>query len=219
MKRLPQDGVQNRGRCLPDLFARCRPWLEAGPARARGAISAPSLESCHHPLHHLEPQPSWAIMYRSRCWPGSRSDYDHLIGVNLTTPDILHLTEAVARRCAAAPGNPCRRPDEHVLTALALGANGFLSSEAAIAPQLCQSDVITHYCGEQVTGGAQGLFRVDGADGRGHQPMPGASVRRVKAAMVAARPRRHLSAWPLFADRGCRADGAGQAIALGRRAS
>ena len=38
-------------------------------------------------------------------------EYDHLIGVNLTTPDIMHLTEAVARSFASAAGDPCRRPD------------------------------------------------------------------------------------------------------------
>jgi 4-hydroxy-tetrahydrodipicolinate synthase len=106
-------------------------------------------------------------------------EYDHLIGVNLTTPDILHLTEAVARlrpRLEIHVGGPM-----HAITALAMGANGYLSSEAAIAPQLCQ-DVINHFAAGRLeesfkayTGVMELMLAVTS--------MPGASVRRVKAAM------------------------------------
>jgi 4-hydroxy-tetrahydrodipicolinate synthase len=106
-------------------------------------------------------------------------EYDHLVGVNLTTPDILHLTEAVETLCPRLEihvGGPM-----HTLTALALGANGFLSSEAAIAPQLC-SDVISHYA----AGRLEDAFKAYSALMAlmvAVTTMPGASVRRVKAAM------------------------------------
>ncbi len=106
-------------------------------------------------------------------------EYDHLIGVNLTTPDILHLTEAVARlrpRLEIHVGGPM-----HTITGLALGANGYLSSEAAIAPQLVQ-DVINHYA----AGRYEDAFKAYSAVMAlmwAVSTMPGASVRRVKAAM------------------------------------
>jgi 4-hydroxy-tetrahydrodipicolinate synthase len=68
--------------------------------------------------------------------------FDHVVGVNSSHADLAYLTAIVA-----AVGD---NVDVHVggplqaLTALALGANGFLSSEANLAPHLCQS-VITAY--------------------------------------------------------------------------
>jgi 4-hydroxy-tetrahydrodipicolinate synthase len=106
-------------------------------------------------------------------------DYDHLIGVNLTTPDILHLTEAVARlrpRLEIHVGGPM-----HAITALAMGANGYLSSEAAIAPKLCQ-DVISHFAARRLAEAHKAYHGVM-ALMLAVSTMPGASVRRVKAAM------------------------------------
>ena len=106
-------------------------------------------------------------------------EYDHLIGVNLTTPDILHLTEAVARLCPRLEihvGGPM-----HAITALAMGANGYLSSEAAIAPKLCQ-DVISHFAAGRLEESFKAYHAVM-ALMLGVSTMPGASVRRVKAAM------------------------------------
>jgi 4-hydroxy-tetrahydrodipicolinate synthase len=106
-------------------------------------------------------------------------EYDHLIGVNLTTPDIMHLTEAVARlrpRLEIHVGGPM-----HAITALAMGANGYLSSEAAVAPKLCQ-DVISHFAAgryEEAFKAYHGVMALM----VGVSTMPGASVRRVKAAM------------------------------------
>ena len=106
-------------------------------------------------------------------------DYDNLIGVNLTTPDILHLTEAIERlrpRLEIHVGGPM-----HALTGLALGGNGYLSSEANMTPQLCQS-VITHYAAgrkdeaEKAFAGVMGLMVALMA-------LPGASVRRVKGTL------------------------------------
>ncbi len=106
-------------------------------------------------------------------------EYDHLIGVNLTTPDIMHLTEAVAKlrpRPEIHVGGPM-----HAITAMAMGANGFLSSEAAIAPRLCQ-DVIDHFAAARY-GDAFKAYHALMALMTGVSTMPGASVRRVKAAM------------------------------------
>lgn len=61
--------------------------------------------------------------------------HDHVVGINLTSPDIAYLAEvmdAVAGRVDVHVGGPM-----HALTALALGAQGFLSSEGNIAPRLC----------------------------------------------------------------------------------
>jgi 4-hydroxy-tetrahydrodipicolinate synthase len=106
-------------------------------------------------------------------------EYDHLVGVNLTTPDIMHLTEAVARlrpRLEIHVGGPM-----HAITAMAMGANGFLSSEAAIAPRLCQ-DVIDHFAAGRYEDSFRAYHAVM-ALMTGVSTMPGASVRRVKAAM------------------------------------
>lgn len=65
------------------------------------------------------------------------ADYPHLIGINCTNPDLKYLTRVleVAKD----------RADVHVgggmqaLTVLAMGGQGFLSSEANLAPELCQA--------------------------------------------------------------------------------
>lgn len=104
------------------------------------------------------------------------NDYDNLIGVNLTTPDLLHLTEAIARlrpRLEIHVGGPM-----NTLTALALGANGFLSSESALAPKLCQS-VIDHWA----AGRLEKSFEAYGSVMAlmvALNSVPGASVRRLK---------------------------------------
>jgi 4-hydroxy-tetrahydrodipicolinate synthase len=61
--------------------------------------------------------------------------YDHVVGINLTSPDIAYLAEvleAVAGGVDLHVGGPM-----HALTALALGARGYLSSEGNVAPRLC----------------------------------------------------------------------------------
>ena len=107
------------------------------------------------------------------------NDYDKLIGVNLTTPDYLHLTEALARltpRLEIHCGGPM-----NTLTVLALGGHGFLSSEASLIPKLCQS-VITHWSegrlekAHEAYGTVMALMVALGS-------VPGASVRRLKGAM------------------------------------
>jgi 4-hydroxy-tetrahydrodipicolinate synthase len=109
------------------------------------------------------------------------NDYDNLIGINLTTSDMLHLTEALARlrpRLEIHVGGVM-----NMITTLALGGNGYLSSEANLAPNLCGS-AITHWASgrlsesfkafEAIMALMVALYSVPGA---------GASVRRLKAAM------------------------------------
>lgn len=117
------------------------------------------------------------------------NEYDNLIGINLTTPDYLHLTEAIARlrpRLEIHVGGPM-----NTLTALALGANGYLSSEAAIAPKLCRS-VIAHW----EEGRLEDAFKAYGnvmAIMVGLNSIPGASVRRLKGAQrLLGRPGSYL---------------------------
>ncbi len=63
--------------------------------------------------------------------------YDHVVGVNCTHPDLGYLDDviaAVGHRVPVHVGGP-----RDGLAALALGAQGFLSSEANVAPRLCAS--------------------------------------------------------------------------------
>jgi 4-hydroxy-tetrahydrodipicolinate synthase len=69
-------------------------------------------------------------------------EFDHVIGVNVTSSDIAYLIDlldALDERVAVHVGGPV-----FALSALAVGASGYLSSEANIAPKLCQS-LIDHY--------------------------------------------------------------------------
>ena len=68
--------------------------------------------------------------------------YPHVIGINVTNPDIRYLIgllEAVGQRVETHVGGPMQG-----LTALAVGATGYLSSEANVAPKLAMS-VIEHW--------------------------------------------------------------------------
>jgi 4-hydroxy-tetrahydrodipicolinate synthase len=76
-------------------------------------------------------------------------DYDHVIGVNCTSPDqtyLLRVLEAVDGRVDVHVGGPM-----HALTCLALGGQGFLSSDANLAPHLCAS-VIERYSAGDLAG-------------------------------------------------------------------
>jgi 4-hydroxy-tetrahydrodipicolinate synthase len=68
--------------------------------------------------------------------------HQNIIGINVTNPDVTYLTRVVDRlggRIEVHVGGPMQ-----ALTALALGATGYLSSEANVAPRLCRS-VIDHW--------------------------------------------------------------------------
>ena len=66
----------------------------------------------------------------------------------------------------------------NTLTALALGANGFLSSESALAPALCQS-VINHWKAGELTQAFEAYGSIM-ALMNALNTVPGASVRRLK---------------------------------------
>lgn len=70
------------------------------------------------------------------------NDYPHIVGINLSTPDItqlVRLLDGVGERVEIHVGGPMQAID-----ALILGANGFLSSEGNLVPKLCQS-IVEHF--------------------------------------------------------------------------
>ena len=71
--------------------------------------------------------------------------YDQVIGLNLTSGDIGYLAsavDAIGGRVDIHVGGPM-----HALTALALGAQGYLSSEGNLVPRLCVSVIDAHRAG------------------------------------------------------------------------
>jgi 4-hydroxy-tetrahydrodipicolinate synthase len=75
-------------------------------------------------------------------------DYPHIAGINVTSPDLAYVTrvvQLVAGRADVHVGGPMQ-----ALSALALGAQGFLCSEGIIVPRLVAS-VIEHYRNGQMT--------------------------------------------------------------------
>jgi 4-hydroxy-tetrahydrodipicolinate synthase len=65
--------------------------------------------------------------------------FPHIVGLNITTPDLGYLASVIdmsAGRCEVHVGGPMQ-----ALTAMALGATGYLSSEANLAPKLARSIV------------------------------------------------------------------------------
>jgi 4-hydroxy-tetrahydrodipicolinate synthase len=72
--------------------------------------------------------------------------FDHVVGVNSSHADLAYLAaivDAVGDKVDVHVGGPLQ-----ALTALALGASGFLSSEANLAPHLCQSVVTAYEAGD-----------------------------------------------------------------------
>ena len=73
-------------------------------------------------------------------------EYDSIIGINATNQDVMYLIDVIA----AVDG----RADVHVggpmqaTIALALGAQGFLSSDGNLAPKLCVSLIDKHVAGD-----------------------------------------------------------------------
>ena len=64
-------------------------------------------------------------------------DYDSIVGVNCTNNDLTYLVDVLGAVCGRADvhvGGPM-----HALSCLALGGDGYLSSEGNLAPRLCVS--------------------------------------------------------------------------------
>ena len=75
--------------------------------------------------------------------------FDHVIGVNCSHADLSYLAQlvdAVGERVDVHVGGPAQ-----TLSALSLGAHGFLSSEGNLAPQLCTS-VLQRYTAGDLAG-------------------------------------------------------------------
>jgi 4-hydroxy-tetrahydrodipicolinate synthase len=115
--------------------------------------------------------------------------YDHIVGLNVTSPDVGYLSrvvDAVGDRVEIHVGGPMQG-----LTALSLGATGFLTSEANLAPKLCRS-VIDRWVAGDLAGAADafglllrlftGLSSVGGVSGTkaalGVLGLPGGVPRR-----------------------------------------
>jgi 4-hydroxy-tetrahydrodipicolinate synthase len=159
--------------------------LDLGPdARSNGAtieqyfravIEAsriPCVVSSHHAIGYLlEPEIMRVLA----------SDYEHLIGFNVTSPDLryhVRVLDALDGRAEVHVGGPM-----HALSALALGANGYLSAEANYAPRLCQSLVARTHEGDHAA--AQSAYARILALSASRTDVHGMSVRHVKAAMTA----------------------------------
>ncbi|MBV8084623.1 MAG: dihydrodipicolinate synthase family protein [Chloroflexi bacterium] len=72
--------------------------------------------------------------------------YPQVIGVNLTSADVTYLQrmlDALPERIDLHVGGPM-----HTMTALAMGANGYLATEGNLAPKLCQSVVELYAAGD-----------------------------------------------------------------------
>ena len=83
--------------------------------------------------------------------------FPHLVGLNCTNPDITYLVrllEIVDGRADVHVGGPMQ-----ALTCLALGGQGYLSSEGNLAPALCV-EVVERWAAADLTGSAAAFARV-----------------------------------------------------------
>jgi 4-hydroxy-tetrahydrodipicolinate synthase len=106
------------------------------------SIDVPAVLSTHFSVGYLLP---------ITLIKGLTEKFDHVVGVNVTSSDIgylIDLLDTVDERVDIHVGGPV-----FALSALAVGANGYLSSEGNIAPKLCQS-LIDHF----VAGNPQLVF-------------------------------------------------------------
>ncbi|HMC41053.1 MAG TPA: dihydrodipicolinate synthase family protein [Acidimicrobiales bacterium] len=103
--------------------------------------------------------------------------YEHLIGVNFSHQDMAYLADvidAVGDRLEIHVGGP-----HHALTAWALGATGFLTSEANLIPKTCSQMVTAYAHGDAAT-----LFRSFGSVFRLSTALYGAGgIRATKAVL------------------------------------
>jgi 4-hydroxy-tetrahydrodipicolinate synthase len=101
------------------------------------AVSCPVVLSSHQAMGYaLPPDLVGRLIER----------YDRIVGINFTNPDVtelIRMLRAVAGRIELHVGGPMQ-----AVTALALGATGYLSSEGNLAPRLCTSVVEHHRRGE-----------------------------------------------------------------------
>jgi 4-hydroxy-tetrahydrodipicolinate synthase len=106
------------------------------------------------------------------------ADYPHIIGINASTNDLgylTRLTQLVDNRVDVHVGGPM-----HALAGFALGAQGFLSTEGAIAPKLCASVIEGYARGDQAAtfDAYRRLMQLSSVN-----MWPGGSVRFIKTAL------------------------------------
>ncbi len=107
-----------------------RPEIQAYFDDILSAIDVPSVLSTHQSVGYAVPVEMLA---------GFVEKYPHVIGINVTNQDLGYVADvidAVGHRVDVHVGGPAQ-----ALTAWSLGATGFLSSEANLAPQLCMAVV------------------------------------------------------------------------------
>ena len=110
-----------------------RPEIQAYFDDVLSAIETPSIVSSHQSVGYPIPVEMLA---------GFVDRYEHVIAINVTNQDLGYLADvidAVNGRVDVHVGGPAQ-----ALTAWSLGATGFLSSEANLAPELCM-EVVTAY--------------------------------------------------------------------------
>lgn len=101
------------------------------------AISVPCAISTHTSVGYVLPIPL-LVQLSER--------FDHVIGVNCSVPDITYVVElvdALDERLEIHVGGPMQAVD-----AMSLGASGYLSSDANLAPRLCMSVVESFGAGD-----------------------------------------------------------------------
>jgi 4-hydroxy-tetrahydrodipicolinate synthase len=104
-----------------------------------GAVTVPVVLSSHQAMGYAIPP---------ECVQSLIDDYPNLIGINFTHADVgalVQMLDAVDGRIDLHVGGPMQ-----ALTALALGAQGFLSSEGNLAPRLCVGVIEAHERGDLV---------------------------------------------------------------------
>lgn len=134
-------------------------------------MSIPAVLSTHFMLGYVIPVDLLARLI---------DDYPHIIGVNCTTQNLAYLEQVleVARgRVDVHVGGP-----QQAITVLALGGQGFLCTEAILAPKLCGS-IIAHYLAgddRAMFAAYDRLIRLSAVN-----RWPGGSLRFTKAALGA----------------------------------
>jgi len=111
--------------------------LEGYLEEVLGALAIPCVLSSHQAMGYAL-SPDLVARLAAR--------HPHLIGLHFTNTDtsaLVRMLEAVAGRLAVHVGGPMQ-----ALTALALGAQGFLSSEGNLAPRLCVRLIEQHRAGD-----------------------------------------------------------------------
>jgi 4-hydroxy-tetrahydrodipicolinate synthase len=108
------------------------------------------------------------------------AEYAQLIGINVTTHEVQYTSELVERlrgRLEICVGGPM-----HALAALALGADGYLCTEAAFVPKLCRALTACWDAGDFA--GAHAAYAEVIRWMRASVAVPGMSARRTKAMLA-----------------------------------